>query len=208
MPKQKFYVVWKGRKTGIFNTWEACSAQVTGFNGAQYKSFENRTMAEAALASSFEAYKGKHNSALSAEMLALIGDPDPESYCVDASCIGNPGLMEYRCVHTATREIIFQQGPFENGTNNIGEFLAIVHALALFKKRDISMPLYTDSETAITWVKKKKCKSTLIPDDKNSKIFELILRAEDWLRKNEITTTILKWDTEAWGEIPADYDRK
>ena len=34
MAKTKFYVVWKGRKTGIFNTWEACSAQVSGYQGA------------------------------------------------------------------------------------------------------------------------------------------------------------------------------
>lgn len=43
--------------------------------------------------------------------------------------------MEYRGVDTKTRKQIFIQGPFEEGTNNIGEFLAIVHGLALLKKR-------------------------------------------------------------------------
>jgi viroplasmin and RNaseH domain-containing protein len=34
--KPKFYVVWKGRKTGVYSSWEACAAQVQGFTGAQY----------------------------------------------------------------------------------------------------------------------------------------------------------------------------
>ncbi|MBI9045318.1 MAG: ribonuclease H family protein [Anaerolineaceae bacterium] len=208
MPKQKYYVVWKGRETGVFNTWEECSAQVIGFKDAQFKSFENRETAEIALGKTFEEYKGKRVSPLSAANLALRGKPIANSYCVDASCIGNPGLMEYRCIHTATKKLLFQQGPFENGTNNIGEFLAIVHALALFKKRKFSECVYTDSDTAMKWVKSKKCKSKLPPDDKNNKIFELILRAEEWLQKNEYTTKIIKWDTEAWGEIPADFGRK
>jgi ribonuclease HI len=208
MTKKKYYVVWKGRTPGIFNSWEECSAQVTGFNGAEYKSFENRSSAEAAFDGVYEDYKGKRIPNLSAETLTDIGQPVAESYCVDASCIGNPGLMEYRCVHTKSRKEIFHQGPFENGTNNIGEFLAIIHALALFRKRNWSHPVYTDSETAIQWVKGKKCKTQLPQDDKNRSIFELISRAEDWLKDNEYSNQILKWNTEAWGEIPADYGRK
>jgi ribonuclease HI len=208
MPEKKFYVVWKGRKSGIYSSWEECSAQVTGFNGAEYKSFENRSAAEAAYRGIYEDYKGKHIPNLSDQTLSDIGQPVAESYCVDASCIGNPGLMEYHGVHTTSRQELFHQGPFENGTNNIGEFLAIVHALALFKKRGLHCPLYTDSETAMLWVKIKKCKTRLPQDDKNGPIFELIARAVDWLKKNEYATPILKWDTEAWGEIPADYGRK
>jgi ribonuclease HI len=208
MGNQKFYVVWKGRKTGIFPSWEECSTQVTGFNGAEYKSFENRSAAEAAYRGTYEDYKGKHIPNMSAQTLIDIGQPVAESYCVDASCIGNPGVMEYHGVHTTSRQELFHQGPFENGTNNIGEFLALVHALALFKKRGWTCPLYTDSETAMLWVKKKKCKTKLQEDDKNGVIFELIARAVDWLKKNEYETQILKWDTEAWGEIPADYGRK
>jgi len=208
MAKQKFYVVWKGRKTGVFNTWEECSAQVTGFHGAEYKSFENRELAEAAFLSSYEEFKGKRVPTLSPAMLAIIGDPVEDSYCVDASCIGYPGPLEYKCVHTTTGKQIFHQGPFANGSNNIGEFLAIVHALALFKQGDISAPIYTDSETALAWVKNKKCKTQLQQDEKNAPIFELITRAEEWLNKHEYPNQILKWDTNAWGEIPADYGRK
>ena len=208
MAKQKYYVVWKGRKTGIFTSWEECSAQVSGFNGAEYKSFENRRQAEEALRGSYEDYKGKRVSSLSPEALAIIGEPIADSYCVDAACTGNPGPMEYRCVHTATGKQLFHQGPFENGSNNIGEFLAIVHALALFQQHAIQVPIYSDSDTALGWVKKKHCKTKLPKGAENTLIFELIARAEKWLAENEINNKLLKWDTNAWGEIPADFGRK
>jgi ribonuclease HI len=207
MPKAKFYVVWKGRRTGIFTTWEECSAQVSGFNGAEYKAFDSRAAAEAALRARYEDYKGKRTTQ-EAPARRTNTRPVADSYCVDASCTGNPGAMEYHGVHTTTRREIFHQGPFENGTNNIGEFLAIVHALALFKQRGWKQPLYTDSATALTWVKKKKCKTRLAPNEKNAPIFERIARAEAWLRDHAYETQLLKWDTEAWGEIPADYGRK
>jgi ribonuclease HI len=207
MPKPKFYVVWKGRNTGVFYSWEECSAQVKGFTGAKYKAFESRAAAEAAFNSPYRVYR-KHVSNVEALTLQKIGQPVAESYCVDASCIGNPGLMEYHCVHTTTRQELFHKGPFENGTNNIGEFLALVHALALFQKRGWTQPLYTDSETAMTWVKRKSSKTKLPRDEKNDAIFDLIARAEEWLKNNEYETQILKWETEAWGEIPADYGRK
>lgn len=201
-------MVWKGRKTGIFTSWKDCSDQVTGFEGAEYKSFESRSQAEIAFKATFGEYKGKPTSTSTAKMHLGIDQPIAESYSVDASCQGNPGLMEYRCVHTTSRKEIFHHGPLENGTNNIGEFLAIVHALALFKKKGWSYPIYTDSLSALSWVKRKKCKTKLIKDAKTAPIFELISRAEDWLKENEYSNPVLKWDTEAWGEIPADYGRK
>lgn len=208
MAKPKFYVVWKGREPGVYTTWQECSAQVTGFNGAEYKSFENLELAEEAYQARYEDFKGKRVPTLSPAMLELIGKPVEDSYCVDASCIGNPGPMEYQCVHTTTGQRVFNQGPFEGGSNNIGEFLALVHALALFKKRGITAPIYTDSETALTWVKNKHCKSKLAQTEVNAPIFELMTRAENWLKANEYENEVLKWNTDAWGEIPADYGRK
>lgn len=206
--KPKFYVVWKGRQTGIFNSWEACSAQVSGFSGAEYKAFESREAAEKAWRGEYKDYAGKHVSALSEEQLRLIGQPLIPSWAVDASCIGNPGPLEYRCVDTQTGKPVFRQGPFENGTNNIGEFLALVHALALCQQKSLSLPIYTDSETALAWVKAKHCKTELPRDEKNAALFELIARAESWLQNNASPNPLLKWETGAWGEIPADYGRK
>lgn len=208
MPKPKYYVVWKGRKTGIFDTWEECQAQVSGFPGAEYKSFETLAAARQAFKASYQDHKGKNSPAQYLLDNRWIAPPVAESYCVDAASSGNPGLLEYQCVHTTTRKRLFYQGPFQNGTNNIGEFLAIVHALALFKKRGWTCPLYTDSETAISWVKAKKCKTRLPQDESNRRLFELIAQAEEWLAHNDYTTPLLKWDTVAWGEIPADFGRK
>ena len=135
----------------------------------------------------------------------IIEGPQTDSYCVDAACSGNPGRLEYRGVYTQTGKEIFHRGPFPNGTNNIGEFLAIVHILNLLKKMGMNQPVYSDSETAITWVKQKICKTQLKPNDRNQELFKLISRAEIWLAQNEIHNEVVKWDSRAWGEIPADF---
>ena len=79
---------------------------------------------------------------------------------VDAACSGNPGPMEYRGVHLPTGKQVFHFGPM-HGTNNIGEFLAIVHALALMKQKGLKIPVYSDSYNAILWVNKRQCKTKL-----------------------------------------------
>jgi ribonuclease HI len=206
MPNVKYYVVWKGRKPGIYGSWEACALQVNGFTGAEYKAFTNRSAAEAAFESQYAKFAGKPSS--NRQWLFSPEPPISESYCVDAACSGSPGPLEYQCVHTNSGKLIFKQGPFENGTNNVGEFLAIVHALELLDRKGIGAPVYSDSGTAIGWVKKKKCNTTLIADYKNARLFELISHAERWLSGHKNSNPVLKWDTRAWGEIPADFNRK
>ena len=143
------------------------------------------------------------------ESLGLEDDkPILEGICVDASCIENPGKMEYRGVEIKTRKVIFEM-KYEEATNNIGEFLAIVHALALYKRDGKELKIvYSDSLNAISWVKQKKCKTKLEKNDKNSIAFEHIQRAINWLKSNSYETKVLKWNTSVWGEIPADYGRK
>lgn len=130
------------------------------------------------------------------------------SLSVDAACSGNPGSMEYRGVYMKTKEEVFHVGPFQNGTNNIGEFLAIVHGLMWIKQRNFSIPIYSDSKVAILWVHNKKCRTKLKLNDENKSIFNLIERSETWLEKNSYNTQIFKWDTQKWGEILADFKRK
>lgn len=207
MAKKKWYVVWKGLETGVFDSWPDCKKQTEGFEGALYKSFDTRDDAMAAYRSVAWQYIGKNKKKTAAvfpESKGIIQN----SLSVDAACSGNPGLMEYRGVYTKSREEIFHIGPFEKATNNIGEFLALVHGLALLKKQNSGMPIYSDSVNAILWVKNKKCKTKLEATEKNGKIFDLIQRAENWLKENTYTTTILKWETAKWGEIPADFGRK
>jgi len=209
--KNKFYVVWDGVTPGIYASWELCKAQVHGYVGAKYKSFESKDEAEKAYQSSYWDYAGKKSEiskVLSPEIIARYGEPVMESLSVDAACSGNPGLMEYRGVYTKTGEEIFKVGPLEDGTNNIGEFLALVHGIAILKQKNLVIPIYSDSKTAIAWLKNRKSKSKLEKSGKNEKIFELITRAEKWLNDNIYSTEVLKWHTEAWGEIPADFGRK
>ena len=216
MPKPaKFYVVWKGRKTGIFTTWEACAAQVQGFPGARYKSFTSRQAAEQALQGKVSSSSGKPDA--TREWLFSPHPPLAASYCVDAACSGSPGPLEYRGVDLRTGKEAFREGPYEHGTNNVGEFLAIVHALRLLNEQrskfsragaGTTTPIYSDSNTAIGWVRKKCCNTTLAADEKNAPLFELIDQAESWLEEHTYANPILKWDTQAWGEIPADFNRK
>jgi ribonuclease HI len=207
MAKDKFYVVWQGVKPGIYSSWEECRKQVFGFENARYKSFPS--MAEATKAFSEHPWKHlnskKNNKPVEQTATTAI---IRQSIAVDAACSGNPGLMEYRGVFVADGVEIFHMGPLEEGTNNIGEFLAIVHALALLKKSGKACPLYTDSVNAMKWVERKKCNTKLAETARNRPIFELIARAEKWLRENSYTTPILKWETKKWGEIPADFGRK
>ena len=207
MKKQKYYVVWQGVKPGIYTSWEACKAQVFGFENARYKSFESEIEAQKAFTDNPWKHIGLRQRTRPAS-LPSSAEIITESIAVDAACSGNPGRMEYRGVYVADGTEIFHVGPFEDGTNNIGEFLGIVHALALLSQKKSNLPIYSDSENAIKWVERKKCNTKLKETPRNQIIFELIARAEKWLNENSYSNSILKWQTEIWGEIPADFGRK
>ncbi len=220
--KPKFYVVWRGNEPGIYTTWEACEAQTKGFRGASYKSFPTKEEAEAAFK---EGAPVRQVAAAKVSQRRTTSFPEnPPSYrhdtvlplppevtanawVVDAACSGNPGKMEYRGVDLATGAEMFNFGPLL-GTNNIGEFLAIVHAVALLQKQGLSKTIYSDSRIALSWVRQKRCKTTLTRNASTERLFQIIARAEAWLAANPITVPICKWNTEQWGEIPADYGRK
>ena len=210
MAKKKYYVVWKGKETGVFSSWDKVKKLVQGFEGAQYKSFAEKKEADIAFKKSYKDYKGKvtKKPTLSAAEKAKYGSPLENTLTVDAACSGNPGKMEYRGVDTKTKKQLFHQGPFLQGTNNIGEFLALVHGLAFLKKHNSDRIIYTDSRIAMGWVRKKKCNTKLSLNAKNKNVFELVKRAEHWLKTNSYNTPVVKWETKAWGEIPADFGRK
>lgn len=210
MSKNKFFVVWEGKEPGIYRSWDECKRQIHGFEGAIFKGFPNEAEAREAMVSPCWDYIGKKAKPKqpSEADVARFGVPDFESLSVDAACSGNPGIMEYRGVYTKTAEEIFRQGPFKEGTNNIGEFLALVHGLAFLKQKNSPLPIYTDSKTAMAWVKAKKARTRLEKNNTNANLFELITRAETWLQQNKYSTRILKWETTVWGEIPADFGRK
>jgi len=331
--KKKFYVVWKGKETGVFDSWDDCKRQIQGFTGAQYKSFKTKEAAESAfneespsqflpkgkgdkfgymmadpiLYNLLKNFSSEHRKTptqsesilwnclkggqmdgfhfrrqhivgkyiadfvcleknlvieidglihqlpvnkesdeertkwLSEHGLTVlrfkneeiifkvekvleqikeklkvlpfgkdlgwaVGFPVLESISVDAAFDGD--VMEYKGVYTKTKKVLFHLGPFEDATNNIGEFLAIVHALGYLKKQNSAASVYSDSLTAITWVKKMHAKTKLVITPANKSLFYLIERAEKWLRENKYPNRLLKWETKAWGENPADFGRK
>ena len=132
---------------------------------------------------------------------------DFNAIAVDAGCSGNPGAMEYQGVYLGNEQRLFHYGPIP-GTNNIGEFLAIVHALALIKKNGWNMKVYSDSISGMAWVRNKRAKTTLKRDEQTAQVLDLVIRAENWLWQNPKHAEVLKWNTEEWGEIPADFGRK
>lgn len=207
MAKKKFYVVWSGVNPGIYDSWNDCQLQIKGYEGAKYKSFDTREEAEKAYSSSPWAYIGKNAADKKVTSTVLPPEVIENSLAVDAACSGNPGAMEYRGVYVGNRQEIFHFGPMK-GTNNIGEFLAIVHGLAVLKQKGWDMPIYTDSVNAMKWVKAKKCKTKLERTPETEELFRIIERAENWLKTNTYTTPIIKWETKIWGEIPADFGRK
>ncbi|MFI2858059.1 ribonuclease H [Paenibacillus sp. JSM ZJ436] len=219
MAKGKFYVVWVGARPGIYTSWAECQQQVNHSAGAKYKAFATRAEAEQAYAAGWKGYWGQSGSAPK-KKAAESGkkgtegsqpgslDIDYDSISVDVGTRGNPGPVEYKGVDTRTGSIIFSKGPIAKGTNNLGEFLAIVHALAYLHQLGDSRSIYSDSANALKWVKQKKVSSTLPRDSSTTEIWELIDRAEAWLRTHTYSNKVLKWQTREWGEIKADYGRK
>jgi len=202
LAKKKYYVVWVGNQPGIYSSWADCAEQVNGFPGAKYKAFEREEHAREALTQAWEQHIGTTSKfALPPEVIA-------DSISVDAACDGSPGKLEYRGVNTKTGKELFRVGPLENGTNNLGEFLAIVHALAILQKQNKSVPIYSDSRTAIGWVRQKYIRSKLPRNENTKKVWSLADRALAWLQNNTYPNDILDWDTQKWGEIRADFGRK
>lgn len=214
----KYYVVFKGFNPGVYYSWEEVQEQTNGFPGALFKGFSSAEEATTA----YRNYTGTEDRD---ELLNLISSStrqspsspeswkdnpeiDHDAWAVDASCLKNPGKMEYRGVDLKTGEVIFQMGPFEDATNNIGEYLALVHAMALMAKKGEYHNIYSDSQTAISWIRNRRVKTQLKSTPHNSKVFELLARASVWVNNHQFPGRIIKWQTERWGEIPADYGRK
>lgn len=212
MSTRKFYVVWEGRSPGIYDSWEECKDQIDGFPGARYKAFPSQDAATEAFRGDASEHIGVLKAIASHNPIAVNYSAFPEiildSIAVDAACSKNPGPVEYRGVDTKTGITLFKVGPLADGTNNIGEFLAIVHALAMTAQQGVATPIYSDSRTALAWVRDRKCKTTLQRTPNNARIFELMRRAESWLQTHSYANRLIKWKTEEWGEIPADFGRK
>jgi len=205
--KQKYYVVWVGAKPGVYKDWDSCNAQIRGYPGAKYKSFKSLSEANEAFGESPSNHISKKGT--KAKKTFTQSGIIKKSLSVDAACSGSPGIMEYRGVWTHDHEQVFHKGPFSWGTNNVGEFLALVHGIAFLKQQGLhDLPIYSDSRTAMSWLRNKKVKTTLERRSSNKDLFKLLERAEKWVKNNTWSNPVLKWETKKWGEIPADFGRK
>lgn len=227
---KKFYAVIMGRNPGVYDNWEDALEQIINYPNAQYKAYPTPEEATIAyrkatrleevmeLGRLIQNSNARQQTKTEETMKKQIGVGKPDyfsfqeidmnAWAVDASCMGNPGVMEYRGVELKTGKEIFRAGPFPDATNNIGEFLAIVHALALMFQRGEKHNIYTDSVSGMAWVRRKNVRTTLTETPRNRRIFELMGRALAWLNTHSIDVRIMKWQTEIWGEIPADFGRK
>lgn len=228
MKKKRYYTVWIGREPGVYDDWDDASEQVIGFPGARYRSYASPEEAaeafrngpdsdakSASLGSLLIKARTRNTPVTEADRILTLDEQkrrfpeiDATAWAVDASCLGNPGVMEYQCIDIATGRRVFHFGPISGATNNIGEFLAIVHALSLMARTGERHLIYSDSRTAMSWVRKKIANTKLAPPKGNPKVLELVRRAEIWLHTHRYDVPILKWQTELWGEIPADFGRK
>ncbi|MGE4533629.1 ribonuclease H family protein [Halomonas sp.] len=170
----KFYVVWVGRQTGIFTTWEECSRQVKGYPKARFKSFPSREAAEAAFSkgpvAAAPARQGEGSDA-PAKRPARRKTPTPagpsaapgkrydtEIYC-DGACEPNPG-------DAGSGMAIYRDGKLAElwyglynpaGTNNTAELNALRQALLVAQQeiaKGASVRIHCDSTYTINAITK------------------------------------------------------
>src|SRR5699024_9777569 len=204
----------------IYTNWADCQAQTKNFAQAKFKSYGSREQAEKAFREGAQHHWGKgsvkndkkeqtsRKTNPNKSDTTTSNEIDYNSISVDVGTRGNPGPVEYQGVDTQTGKVIFSHGPISKGTNNLGEFLAIVHALAYLNKIGSNKAVYTDSRNAMKWVREKAVSTTLKRDATTREIWDLIDRALHWLHQHTYENKVLKWDTKKWGEIKADYGRK
>lgn len=204
--KQKYYVVWKGLNPGIYHSWSECQLQIKGYPGAEYKAFPSLSEAREAFNQPSLIFPQAPGPS---KAMQFSGPEDSEYLVVDAACSGNPGEMEYQGIEFPSGRQVFHQGPYPQGTNNIGEYLAIIHALAWCHQRGLHQKvIYSDSKVAMGWVLKKQPKTTLIKNARTIDLLELMERGTNWLKTHHYSNPLKLWETEKWGENPADFGRK
>lgn len=160
---KKFYVVWKGRSTGIFTDWDTCKKQVDAFAGAKYKSFKTRDDAEAAFAGNATTASSPVKKKSSTQTVKtytadeIDAMPLDTKIFTDGGCEPNPGkagsgVAVYR--NNVVEELWF--GLYNpSGTNNTAELNALHQALMMAKSdvdRYKSVAIFCDSKYSIQCV--------------------------------------------------------
>ncbi len=204
----KYYVVLKGRTTGIFTNRDECKSQVDSFLGAQYKSFSTEQAAQ--FARNEKSFWQKWQSTWD-YLRHVMWQEFAKAICTDAACPSNPWPIEYRGVIVSSWEEVFNYGPYLWWSVNIAEFLAIVEGLQRLSWQDHYDILYTDSTIALWRILKGTLKTSIKPSHNNQQLFNKINEALTWLDNNpkrRHSIQLKKRPTSQRGQIPADFGRK
>lgn len=201
MKNNKYYVVFKGYNTGIYDNWNDCKKQVNGFSGALHKSFESPDEAEKA----FEEYSESSNTNLEFEQPTSYSI---KSIIVSGNCPNNFGEMSYQWNLVASTNNAKRKNLSIIGTKNIADFIAIIDLIKLTKKVKLNLPIYTNSKTAVNWILNKKCNHQLFVSKQTETVLALVKEHDEWLLNNIIENEILLWNSNSWGVFPIVSKRK
>jgi len=146
---KKFYVVWKGAKTGVFSTWAEVQSNTQGRADAQFMGFPSKAEADAAFSSTYTKALMKRSLTNNSSSNTITRKPprnndnkpapkitaEIQIYC-DGACSPNPGK-------SGTGLAVYKQGKVTslyyglyqpNGTNNTAELNGLLYAFKLAKK--------------------------------------------------------------------------
>lgn len=207
----QYYGVWIGRKPGVYDNWNDCKAQVDKFSGARYSKLKSTTKEEALLEFNKENNNTIDNSKETIKstnnVVNTSNKPIENVLTVDGA--SNGLNCEFQAVWYPSGEVAFKSKQYQGGTNNIAEFLGLVLAIKHLEKNNLPLSVYTDSVTAMAWLRDKKANTTAKTTGKaTEELDKLINQAETYLKEKERKINIMKWETKSWGQIPADYGRK
>ncbi|WP_429037279.1 viroplasmin family protein [Aeromonas media] len=218
MSKSTHYVVWVGRVPGVYSSWAETELQTKGFSGAKFKGFPSLAAAELAFAGDLGvSIAGKpHIMPVGVGKAASHagGRPGAPYLSVDAAYSSKTNLVEWRgvLVTQSGQKEVFRSSPYVGGSANVGEYLAIVDGIKWICEHmgDATLPIYSDSFNAQTWVARKAHNSNVPSCDA---IRGMLDEANAFLQaggydKVKRRIPLRDWVTKLWGEIPADFGRK
>lgn len=165
---KKYYVVWRGREVGVFNTWAKCKAQTDSFSGAKYKSYPSLDEAESAFGAESKnkqvtdseiTNKNKKKKSISLSQQQINDMPFDVKIFTDGACVPNPGeagtgLVAYE--NNTLSELWY--GLYQSfGTNNTAELHGLNQALLLAREKLLSgftIGIFCDSKYSIDCITK------------------------------------------------------
>ncbi len=209
MAKYSCYAVLEGRVPGVYDTWNECSAQVTGYSGAIFKGHICHSSAryEFRLHQRRKIAKFKIRTTPLAKKKKVSTLPTSEYIVAGASYDRFNDTLTYRVVMGGTNETLFESEVYSGGNQSLGEYLALIEALKWVRenyKHDI--PVLSNSMSAIIWIENKAYKGSLGIHDMDSDLYLELKKAKEYLSDMcqdgyKYSLNTLKWNNKLLGCI-------